>query len=468
MSDTMIELKGFSFAYPNFKKQLKKVNFTVNRGDFVLLSGGTGTGKTTLLRSILGSDYITGTAKGKIEVGTDKIGYVAQEIESQLVCDTVWHEIAFGLENRGVEQSLMRRRVAEVSSFFNIDSWFRREISELSGGQKQLVNLCRALAVGPDLLLLDEPTSELDSVAEKNFLHALFRLNRELGMTIVVSTHSPQVMTEYANRLFNIENCHVEEIPIESQNSSARFFETHSECTPSIKRNTCVEVRDAYVRWSADADYVLRGLDCNFKEGTINAIVGGNGSGKSTLLLAVAEILKPRRGKVKNIFHCNQVYLPQHPSALFVTDTVFEELNEWQGSCGYADEEVEKALRTAGLSERRDVHPNDLSGGQKQLLALSKIMLTNPKLILLDEPTKGLDAHYRLQVAKMIKSQQQKGATVIFVTHDFEFAALVSDTISLVFDGSIAASESASDFFKKNLFLKPQKSAFFDICESTF
>lgn len=467
MSDTIIELNNFSFAYPNFEKQLENVSLEINHGDFALLSGGTGSGKTTLLRSLLGNDFITGDREGKIDVLTDKIGYVAQEIESQLVCDTVWHEIAFGLENRGVEQSLMRRRVAEVSSFFNIDSWFRREISELSGGQKQLVNLCRALAVGPDLLLLDEPTSELDSVAEKNFLHALFRLNRELGITIVVSTHSPQVMTEYANRFFEIKNCQVEEVQIVNHDSTSLFFESEFE-TESIDSNPCVDLSDAYVRWSTEADFVLRGLDCKFQEGTINAIVGGNGSGKSTLLLTIAEILKPRRGKVKNSLHSSQAYLPQHPSALFVTDSVSEELKEWQNSSGYYDEDVESALINSELIDRKDVHPNDLSGGQKQLLALSKIMLTNPKLILLDEPTKGLDAHFRFHVAKMIKEQQQKGATVIFVTHDFEFATLVSDTTTLIFDGNVAASENTSNFFKNNLFLKPQKSAFYDMFVEKF
>ncbi|MFR8045124.1 MAG: energy-coupling factor ABC transporter ATP-binding protein [Eggerthella lenta] len=134
------------------------------------------------------------------------VGYVAQSPENQIVCDSVWHELAFGLENLGVEQDEMRRRVAEVAHFFGIEPWFRRSVAELSGGQKQMTTLAGTLAMQPRLLLLDEPTAQLDPVAEKNFLHALFRVNRELGITVVVATHAPEAMAEYATDMVELRD----------------------------------------------------------------------------------------------------------------------------------------------------------------------------------------------------------------------------------------------------------------------
>ena len=456
MARPILKIANFCFAYPNGEKQLVDCNLSLEQGDFAILAGSTGSGKSTLLKSILGSEFISGNRSGAIEVTADRIGYVAQEIESQLVCDTVWHELAFSLENYGFEQSLIRRRIAEVSSFFSIDPWFRCKISELSGGQKQLVNLCRALAVGPELLLLDEPTSELDSVAEKNFLHALFRLNRELGITILLASHSPNLMSNYATKLFTIKDHAIAESEIKS--SSYRSNVEHT--SRKVSENTCISLDDVYVRYDSSLDFVLRGMDAKISRGEITSLIGGNAAGKTTMLKAIAGILKPVRGKIKNDLKESQAYLPQHPSALFVCDSVIEELKEWQKNCNYTDDYISEMLEKIGLADRQTLHPYDLSGGQKQLLALTKLTLTKPDLLLLDEPTKGLDVNSRLEVAKLLQSERERGCTIVMVSHDLEFAEIVSDTIIQVFDGCISAKEPSNEFFKNSLFIKPVPSEF--------
>ncbi len=459
-SDNILRIDDFSFAYPNCSPQLSNVNLVLDRGDFAILGGCTGTGKTTLLKSILGEEYISGARSGTIEVNAEKIGYVAQEIESQLICDSVWHELAFALENYGVDQSIIRRRVAEVSCFFGIDSWFRKKICELSGGQKQLVNLCRAISLGPELLLLDEPTSELDYVAEKNFIHALFRLNRELGITILLSTHSPHLMSDYCNRHFHLNDSMICEKEIKSSK-----YKSHQNPTDDKieKTNSAISIDDIYVRYDATSDFVLHGMDAQFEEKKITAIIGGNGSGKSTTLLTIAGILKPIRGSVKNNLKDRQAYLPQHPTSLFVCDTALEELQEWQKSCNYSDQHIDEMLSRIGLDKKCDVHPYDLSGGQKQLLALAKLMLTKPSLLLLDEPTKGLDTRYRIEIAELLVEQCRRGTTIILVSHDLEFVKEVSDVTMQIFDGQISACDQSSTFFEDNLFIKPTLSDFSEI-----
>lgn len=456
----IVNIKNFSFAYPSSGNQLENVNLALEKGDFALLEGQTGSGKTTLLKNILCSQYVAGQRSGEINVRAKRIGYVSQEIESQLVCDSVWHELAFALENYGVEQSIIRRRVAEISCFFGIDSWFRKKIDELSGGQKQLVNLCRALSVGPDLLLLDEPTSELDYVSEKNFLHALFRLNRELDITILLATHSGHLLADYATKQLRLDN---KSEDVENQSSKNRFISRSRISNNSQDHSVAITLDDVYVRYNQDSNFVLRGLDTKINEGQITTIIGGNGCGKTTTLAAIAGLLNPIRGKIKNKFSSNQAFLPQHPSSLFVCDSVFEELQEWQKSCNYTDDDIDEILERISLINHKTQHPYDLSGGQKQLLALAKLVLTSPDLLLLDEPTKGLDTNNKLLVASILEDEKQRGSTIVLASHDLEFAQVVSDMTMQVFDGQISACERSDEFFSNNLFIKPTLSDFSEI-----
>ena len=472
-----IEARGFSFAYPESTAGIGPLDWTVEEGAFQLLVGATGSGKTTLLGSCKPAIAPAGRRAGVLQVfgcpvneldareAAATVGYVAQSPENQIVCDSVWHELAFGLENLGVEQSEMRRRVAEVAHFFGIEPWFRRAVAELSGGQKQMTTLAGTLAMQPRLLLLDEPTAQLDPVAEKNFLHALFRVNRELGITVVVATHAPEVMQDYATDVVELKEGEIrpDSIPV-----TARAARAFRESEPSAPRTggeptlagAAILLHDAYTRYDRDGAWVLRGCDLDVASGSIHAVVGGNGCGKSTLLHVIAGVLKPERGKVRNTLAARQALLPQNPKALFVCDTVADELREWQARCGYDGAAIEAALERFGLGERAANHPYDLSGGQQQKLAFAKLLLTDPDLLLLDEPTKGLDAPSKLLVAHTLRDLARAGATIVLATHDLTFASLVSDATTMLFDGEAACTECTVDFFAGNLFYRPVDDAF--------
>lgn len=493
-----IDVSSLSFSYPGCTPVLRNVNWRVAQGAFVLLVGATGSGKTTLLRLLKPEVAPSGCKTGDLCVlGTSLdawrpvdsaagIGYVAQNPENQLVCDTVWHELAFGLENLGVSQDVMRRRIAEVAHFFGIEPWMRRAVAGLSGGQKQTVNLAGVLAMQSRLLLLDEPTAQLDPVAEKNFLHLLFRVNRELGITVVVATHAPEAMADYATECICLEDGRAKPLPLAqvkagwvasgaaipasvraagnsvaapaAGDSASSPVAGNSATAPAIA--SVLSVDDAYFRYAKGADWVLRGIDIAVARGSIHAIVGGNGCGKSTLLRVFAGALRPERGRVKNACARMQALLPQDPKALFVCDTVREELDEWQKRCGYDDEAVCAMARRFGLDALFDRHPYDLSGGQQQKLAFAKLLLTSPDLLLLDEPTKGLDAPSRLEVAHALRACAHEGRTIVMATHDLAFVSAVADNVSLLFDGEVACTEPTGQFFEGNLFYRPAPDGF--------
>ena len=333
-----------------------------------------------------------------------------------------------------------------------------------------MVTLAGTLAMQPRLLLLDEPTSQLDPVAEKNFLHALFRVNRELGITVVVATHAPEAMAAYATDAVELRDGRADAVPL------ARFAARPLDlrrigggARPSALRcgagrvsgsGSPVVFRDVHVRYARDAAWVLRGCDLDVPAGAVHAVVGGNGCGKSTLLRAAAGVLKPERGRIDNRLASCQAFLPQDPKALFVCDTVEDELREWQRGCGYGDDAVAAMLEGFGLAGRAANHPYDLSGGQQQLLALAKLLLTDPALLLLDEPTKGLDAPSKLLVADALRERAATGAAVVLATHDLAFAALVADRVTMLFDGEAICTEPAAAFFADNLFYRPVEDAF--------
>ena len=544
--------RGFSFSYPGAPPVLEDVGWRVAQGEFALLTGATGSGKTTLLRCCKPELAPVGERAGELFLfgravaawnpadSSAAIGYVAQNPETQLVCDEVWHELAFGLENLGTAPGIMRRHVAETAQFFGVEAWMHRAVAELSGGQKQLVNLASVLVMQPRLLLFDEPTAQLDPVAEKNFLHELFRVNRELGVTVVVATHAPEVMAAYATCAFEVRAGKVEQVdlstfcpkggvrplssesrglsenggPLEnrrfpengglpagshkpvfspaSEGGAARFggkassgggkassgfsrVRRTASCfgpsrvrrAPSCEKPTdasasacALSLDDVFFRYAKGASWVLRGLDFFARPGGIHAIVGGNGSGKSTLLRVAARVRKPERGRVCSAQTGSQALLPQEPKTLFVCDTVEGELSEWAGRCGFARADVVAAARCFGLDAFLARHPYDLSGGQQQLLALAKVLLTRPSLLFLDEPVKGLDAAAKLLVARALLDCAQGGAAIVCATHDLGFAAVVASDVSLLFDGQLACTEPTASFFAGNRFYRPVPDAF--------
>ncbi len=526
-----IEVRGLSFAYPGAEAPvLEGLDWRVSQGAFALLVGGTGSGKSTLLSLLKPEIAPAGTRSGELRVlgepvadmdvraSAERVGYVFQDPENQIVCETVWHEMAFGLENLGVSRDEMRRRVAETSYFFGLEDWLHRDTDTLSGGRKQLLSLAAVLTLRPRVLLLDEPTSQLDPVAEKNFLHALFRVNRELGCTVVVATHQPRPMLEYATCAYRIEGGRVREVADiaslghreelfsgevpgwggsrrakngifstvgDQQGSldpradapgvkkglkpdkSAEFEEQllpqdGSEVPsradgcrifPKMYAGPATTLAGGWFRYDRAGGWVLRGLDVTFSAGAVHAVVGGNGCGKSTMLSVLAKMAKLQRGRMVR-GAASAALLPQNPKALLVAETVRDELMEWASTCGYDENLARERAAQLGLDGLETRHPYDLSGGQRQLLALAKLLLIGPELLLLDEPTKGLDLESRRIIARALRDHAKAGGTVIMATHDLDFAEQVADDVAMMFDGEIACMEPPADFFADNVFYR--------------
>lgn len=482
-----IEVQDLRFAYPGAEAPVfEELDWRVPQGAFALLVGGTASGKSTLLSLLKPEISPTGECSGGLRVlgesvadmdvraSAERVGYVFQDPENQIVCETVWHEMAFGLENLGMSRDEMRRRVAETSYFFGLEDWLHRDTDTLSGGRKQLLSLAAVLALRPRVLLLDEPTSQLDPVAEKSFLHALFRVNRELGCTVVVATHQPRPMLEYATCAYRIEGgrvCEVADIAslghreglfsgeVSGWGASRRakngVFSSAGGCRilPKMHAGSATTLTGGWFRYDRASGWVLRGLDAAFSAGAVHAVVGGNGCGKSTMLSVLAKTVKLQRGHMERGAG-SAALLPQNPKVLLVAETVRDELMEWASTCGYDEDVARERAASLGLSGLDGRHPYDLSGGQRQLLALAKLLLIGPELLLLDEPTKGLDLASRRIIARALRDHAKAGGTVIMATHDLDFAEQVADDIAMMFDGEIACMEPPADFFADNVFYR--------------
>lgn len=496
-----LELKGLSFTHAGATEEvLRGVDLDVARGSFALLVGDTGSGKSTMLSLVKPQIAPAGSKQGSVRVfgrnvedlsneeSARTVGFVFQDPDNQIVCDSVWHEMAFGLENLGVPAAEMRRRVAEAGYFFGMGDWFHSPTDALSGGRKQLLALASTLVMQPRLLLLDEPTAQLDPIATKNFLHALFRVNRELGCTVVVATHTPDLMADYATCAYELRDgsvreiedlaelkkgCDLEGVCGRRQGRSGSVSDAPAESMADIERPAgqrrggsllsgvrtgfssapAVDARGVWARYERDADWVLRGLDISVATGEVHALVGGNGSGKSTLLALMAGVRRVNRGALR-VIPTKRALLPQDPKALFACECVEDELMEWTGIGAYGAAEAQAMLSRLDLASCAERHPYDLSGGQRQLLALGKVLLVGPQLLLLDEPTKGLDRTARKEVARLVDEVRRGGATIVMATHDLEFASAVADRMSLLFDGEVACTEPVDEFFRNNLFYR--------------
>lgn len=463
-----LELGDVSFSYPATDTEsspapvLEHVSLAVSEGAFALLTGSTGSGKSTLLRLAKPEVSPTGSLSGHVlafgkEVrefspveSAQTVGLVFQSPDSQIVCDTVWHEMAFGLENLGTPVFEMRRRVAETCMFFGMEPWFRRQTASLSGGQRQMLALASTLAMRPRLLLLDEPTSMLDPVAEKDFLAMLFRANRELGVTVVVATHAPEPMRDVATCAFRVEQGRVRELSLDDAVAACAFRpEAVKRATgkPTVSHSKpALSLRDTWFRYERNSDWVLRGLDLAAPEGQVTALVGGNGSGKTTLLQLACGALAPQRGRLSRPHAASQAYLPQSPRAILSAQTVREEIMLWSKGAGYGEAQVTAMMERLGITGVAARNPLDLSGGQQQLVAFAKLLLTQPDLLILDEPTKGLDAAARAKLARLVQELRQEGRSVLLATHDLAFVSAVADSVSLLFDGAVTCTERPDEF----------------------
>lgn len=554
----LVEIKDFGFSYPeSSRKVLEHVNLNIKEGTLNVIMGRSGCGKSTLLRQLKSVLAPAGEKEGEIlyrniplrdtdhRTQSQEIGFVMQNPDNQIVTDKVWHELAFGLESLGYDNATIRLRVAEMASYFGIQKWFYKNVSELSGGQKQLLNLASVMAMHPSLLILDEPTSQLDPIAASDFLETVKKINRDIGTTVLLTEHRLQDIIPYADRVFVMDDgtlflegkpreigtklkeqhhgmflsmpvpmqiyagtdsaltCpltvsegrqwireYIEEKGIKkekiqqanqrlekqgekNENETAGFFghlKRQKENTPPA-----IQMKDVWFRYEKDSPDVIQDLSLEVKKGEFYALVGGNGTGKSTTLSLLGRVHQPYSGRIyldgKDLrsFSDRKLYcgylgvMPQNPQSIFLKKTVLEDLysviggkkekpsNEYPISMKKekAIEGIVSLTHLEGLLER---HPYDLSGGEQQRLALAKVLLLRPKILLMDEPTKGMDAEYKEELGSILKKLQSHGMTIFMISHDVEFVAEYADTTGLFFEGNIVTSKKTRDFFAGNNF----------------
>ncbi len=500
-----ILFKNLTFTYPlTGKTALGGINLGIKKGEFILLCGKSGCGKTTLLRHLKAPLAPEGKRCGEVLINGKSafgmsaaenacaVGFVMQDPEMQIVTDKVWHELAFGLENMGKDKNEIRLRTAEMAAYFGMRDIFDKKIEELSGGQKQLLNLASVMACHPEILLLDEPVSQLDPVAAGNFISAVAKINRELGVTVVMTEHRLEEAFALADRIILMDEGEIildapprelcekgngngfltlampapvrvfsqltpdKKIPLTVREAAQRLNElikepefTKISRKPKLSDKTAAELKGVCFRYEKDSPNVINELTLKIPEGCVFSLLGGNAAGKSTLLKLIAGILPVQSGKIKFFGRDRKKsdirigYMPQNPQTLFTESTLCKEL---------AGENMQKAVQLTGLTELLDRHPYDLSGGEQQRAALAKLLIADPEIYLLDEPTKGMDCEFKQSLAEIFGYLTENRKTVITVSHDVEFCAAVSDVCAMLFDGEVLGASDARTFFGKNYF----------------
>ena len=542
-------IEQLTFAYPGAdRRALDGVSLEIEQGSYVVICGKSGCGKTTLLRHLKSVLTPHGERTGRVlfegvpleEVSqrdqSAKIGFVMQNPDAQIVTDKVWHELAFGLESLGCDKDSMRFRVAEMASYFGIESWFHKDVRDLSGGQKQLLNLASIMAMRPSALILDEPTSQLDPIAASDFLNTVRKINLELGVTVVLTEHRLEEVFACADKVVVMDRGEIVSVGsplrvarelhasgndmmaalpaplrifygVEAAREVGLGKASPDKATPEkaespdapltvregrrwlsrVASDDCAQrdaipadapldavehpvlsLKEVWFRYDRDLPDVLRGASLDVAPGSILAIMGGNGAGKSTLLRVACGISKPYRGTVRvfgrklkdwkagSLFDGCLALLPQDPQNLFVKKTVREDLAEMLASSRLPEADraprIEHVIDVTDIESLLDSHPFDLSGGEQQRAALAKVLLTDPKILLLDEPTKGIDAFFKRQLASVLDDLKRDGVAIVMVSHDIEFCARHADAVAMMFDGEIVAQSTPRTFFSSNSF----------------
>lgn len=524
----LLSVSDLTFTYPGMTEPtLKDLNFDLSEGDFVVLCGQTGSGKSTFLRMLKEELRPLGEMKGSITYLKDGIvtGFVTQDPHEQVVTDKVWHELVFGMENYGYSQERMASRAAEMAEYFGIDDWYEKNVNELSGGQLQILNLASVMVTDPDILILDEPAAQLDPVSTSAFFTALRKLNRDFAVTIIIAEHRLEELIYKDDRLLVMENGMlvtdaevskaIRDIKMssplfEALPASYRLYEIMgmSGCTDrvplavrdgrdivrqliNLKKSEnyeksdisqaesseqrvsssagiplaekALEMKNVFFRYDRYSKDILTGFDLTVFKDEIFCVLGGNASGKTTAVRCAAGLALPYSGTVKvfgkklkeykneSLYNSCIAMLPQDVRTLFLYNTVREEVE----SMSRKDEReriFELLKPVCDIRALYGKHPFDLSGGEQQILGFAKVLASDPKLILADEPTKGMDAGKKRLFADILKNLKKSGITCVIVTHDAEFAALCADRCALCFKGAIVSEGEPVGFFENNGF----------------
>ncbi len=518
------EINNLSFSYPESKRQaLKNINLTVNQGEFIVICGKSGSGKSTLLRMLKPELTPHGTKTGEIAFfdsdnftlrdSAGKIGFLLQNTEYQAVTHSVRSELAFGLENLGLDSRTIRLRIAEISAYFSLENIIDKKISELSGGQKQMVCLASILMMHPDVIIFDEPTSQLDPMAAETLLNTVYKLSRENGITVIITEHRLEGLIPVADRVIVIDGGEIIS-DTSSRDTSSELIKSndflssavptamrlhadlgltssaplntaegrqmlttlfankpkYTELTEESAENTkelAVEAKDLWFAYDKSR-YVLKGLDLKIKKDSFFALLGANGAGKTTALSLISGLLPCKQGKIKLLgksitkYKDSELYgktvgvLPQKCESLFGGNTVREDLEKALAKSMHdkkaRNEKIEEVASFCEITDLLERHPYDISGGEMQRAALCMVLLKEPQILFLDEPTKGMDNLFKKQFASKIKELNTKGITVVMVSHDTEFCAEYCDECAMVFDGMCALQEERNKFFSQNFF----------------
>ncbi len=494
----MIEFKNVSYSYPgNSTPVLRDLSLTISEGDFILVIGTSGAGKSTFLRCFNGlvPHFYGGDFGGQVRVmGHDPlregprgmarhVGFVLQNPEDQFVVETVEDELAFALENYALPQAAMRKRIEEALDQLSIAHLRSRQVSTLSGGEQQRVAIAAVLTLQPSVLVLDEPTSQLDPQAAEDVLDTLVKLNADLGLTIVLSEHRLERVVQYADHVlylpddgqppfFGDPTAVMARVPLtpplvtlgkalgweplpltikDARRFVKQFRVPSSEFrgqpeTRNSELETSIDMQDVW--FSYNGHDALRGVNLTIRAGELVAVMGRNGSGKTTLLKHLVGLLRPRQGRVAVRGHdtrnasleeiiAHVGYVPQNPNALLFADTVREELDFTRRNHRLPPADYGPLLRTLGLEALADRYPRDLSVGEQQRAALASILVADPEVILLDEPTRGLDYRQKEALTAFLHVQKREGRTVVMATHDVELVASCADRVIILSEGQV-------------------------------
>ena len=514
----LVIFHNVTYIYPEGKGPvLSDFNLEVEEGEFLLVIGASGAGKSTFLRCLNGlvPHFYGGNFRGDVRVAgrdpvalgprgmSDLVGFVFQDPEAQFVVDVVEDELVFSMENHGFPQALMRRRVEEVLDQMSIAPLRGRRVSALSGGEKQRVAIGAVLTLQPRLLVLDEPTSQLDPQAAEEVLTALQKLNQDLGLTVILSEHRLERVVQYADRILYLPGdglpplegppaevlAQVELTPplitlakrlgweplpltIKAGQSFARRLKLAPFKPEEPGKNLPPLAQIADLWFAYGEQEALRGASFSLHEGEIVALMGRNGSGKTTLLKHLAGLLRPQQGRVElwgqdtRRMALEEIirrvgYVPQNPNALLFAETVQDELNFTRRNHGLPPEEESELLRILGLEGHANSYPRDLSVGERQRVALAAILASDPELILLDEPTRGLDYRQKDALAAFLKAQKEAGKTVLMSTHDVELVARCADRVIILGEGQVVAEGPTREVMAGSMVFSSQVSKLF-------